>query len=94
MQEIDNFFDSLIGPINRLIQRATADCLRARVYEVTAPPQNGSLGVRLPCSAGAELRVPYDPALSGAKPGQCVMVVYRGSFLNPIALPIPGKRGD
>lgn len=78
LRDAADFAEALRPLIERLIKEQTQNVLRVERFDVAEPGNGTVMGVRQPF--GNTIFLPYSNAVSGAKEGDTVLVLWRGTL--------------
>ncbi len=75
---IIEFWNALKPKVEQTVSEKTGNCLRVERFDVVAAPSSGKISVRQPY--GRTISIPYTEAVSTAKAGDTVLVLWWGSL--------------
>lgn len=83
LEDAKAFWKAIEGKVRETVRDMTGKSLQCERFDVTTAPNaaTGKIGVRLPFG-DRELKIPYSGAVSGAKAGDTVLVVWWKSMSN------------
>ena len=85
LSDAEAFWEAIRPRVDAEIKRLTANAVRRERYDVTTAPNGTVIGVKVPFGR-QEIFIPYSTLVANAAVGDTVLVEWRGTLSNAIAM--------
>ena len=85
LSDAEAFWNAIKPRVDEEIKRLTANAVRRERYDVVTAPNGTTIGVKVPFGR-QEISIPYSSRVASAEVGDTVLVEWRGTLSNAIAV--------